>query len=55
MAENATMKINYLQTKYKMTDSVRFDKKGIKFNNVKITDEKGNPANTFRKGQSQEL
>jgi hypothetical protein len=43
MAENATLKINYLQTKYRMNDSVRFDKKGIKFNNVKITDEKGNP------------
>jgi hypothetical protein len=42
LAENATMKINYLQTKYKMTDSVRFDKKGIKFSNIKVTDEKGN-------------
>ena len=44
MAENASMKINYLQTKYKMNDSIRFDRKGIKFNNVKITDEKGNPV-----------
>ena len=44
MAENASMKINYLQTKYKLNDSIRFDKKGIKFNNVKLTDEKGNMA-----------
>ncbi|MBK7710424.1 MAG: translocation/assembly module TamB domain-containing protein [Bacteroidales bacterium] len=43
LAENATMKINYLQTKFRMNDSVRFDKKGIRFNNVKVTDEKGNP------------
>jgi hypothetical protein len=42
MAENATMKINYLQTKYKMSDSVRFDRQGIKFNNIRINDEKGN-------------
>jgi len=42
MAENAIMKINYLQTKYRMTDSIRFDKKGIKFNNIKVSDEKGN-------------
>jgi hypothetical protein len=42
LAENATMKINYLQTKYKMTDSIRFDKKGIKFTNIKVSDEKGN-------------
>ena len=42
MAENAVMKINYLQTKYKMNDSVRFDRKGIKFNNIRVNDEKGN-------------
>ena len=36
------MKINYLQTKYKMNDSIRFDRKGIKFNNIRINDEKGN-------------
>ena len=42
LAENATMKINYLQTKYRMTDSIRFDKKGIKFTNIKVSDEKGN-------------
>lgn len=44
MAENASMKIDYLQTRFKLNDSIRFDKKGIKFNNVKVTDEKGNPA-----------
>jgi len=44
LAENATMKINYLQTRYKMTDSIRFDRKGIKFINVKVSDEKGNPV-----------
>jgi hypothetical protein len=37
------MKINYLQTKYRMNDSIRFDKNGIKFNNLRVTDEKGNP------------
>jgi hypothetical protein len=42
--ENASMKINYLQTKYSLNDSIRFDKEGIKFNNVKITDVKGNGA-----------
>jgi hypothetical protein len=44
MAENASMKVNYLQTRYKMNDTVRFDKNGIKFNNIKIFDEKGNTA-----------
>ena len=44
MAENASLKITYLQTKYSMNDSVRFDKRGINFNNVKITDVKGNVA-----------
>lgn len=44
LAENASIKINYLQTKYNLNDSVRFDKKGFRFNNLKLTDEKGNPA-----------
>jgi hypothetical protein len=44
MAENASMKIDYLQTRYKLNDTIRFDKSGIKFNSVKITDEKGNNA-----------
>ena len=42
--ENASLKITYLQTKYTMSDSVRFDKKGIKFNNVKLTDVRNNSA-----------
>jgi hypothetical protein len=44
MAENASMKINYLQTKYKINDSIRFDKKGFKFNNIKLADKDGNIA-----------
>ena len=44
MAENTSMKIDYLQTRFKLNDSIRFDKKGIKFNNVRLSDEKGNPA-----------
>lgn len=43
-AENASMKIDYLQTKYMLNDTVRFDNNGIRFNNVKIVDEKGNIA-----------
>jgi len=43
-AENASLKVNFLQTRYKMNDTVRFTKTGIKFNNVKIYDEKGNIA-----------
>jgi hypothetical protein len=43
-AENAAMRIDYLQTKYTLNDTVRFDKNGIKFNNVKLADEKGNIA-----------
>jgi hypothetical protein len=42
LAEDASMKINYLQTRYKLNDSIRFDRNGIKFNNVRLTDEKGN-------------
>jgi hypothetical protein len=42
--ENASMKINYLQTKYSLNDTIRFDKEGIKFNNVRITDVEGNSA-----------
>jgi hypothetical protein len=38
------MKINYLQTKYRMNDTIRFDRDGIKFNNIRVSDEKGNPA-----------
>jgi hypothetical protein len=41
-AENATLKIDFLQAKYKLNDSIRFDKNAIRFRNVKLTDEKGN-------------
>jgi hypothetical protein len=44
MAENASMKIDYLQTRYKLNDTIRFDRNGIKFNNIRIIDEKGNSA-----------
>ena len=44
MAENTSMKIDYLQTKYTINDSIRFDKSGIKFKNTRVTDEKGNSA-----------
>ncbi len=44
MAEDASMKIDYLQVKFKLNDSIRFDKKGIKFNSIRLSDEKGNIA-----------
>jgi hypothetical protein len=42
--ENATMKVDYLQSKYRFSDSIRFDKTSIKFNNIQMFDEKGNTA-----------
>ena len=42
--ENASLKIDYLQTKYRFSDSIRFDRSGIKFNNIQLKDEKGNTA-----------
>lgn len=44
MAENASMKINYLQTRFRLNDSIRFDREGIKFRNTRVSDERGNPA-----------
>jgi len=44
MAENASLKIDYLQTRYKINDSIRLERTGIKFNNIKVIDEKGNTA-----------
>jgi hypothetical protein len=44
LVENASMKINYLQTKYSINDTIRFDKQGIKFNDVRIKDAEGNSA-----------
>jgi hypothetical protein len=43
-AEDVTMKIDYLQTKYKFADSVRFTTRGIGLNNISLKDEKGNTA-----------
>lgn len=42
MAENTSLKIDYLQAKYLLNDSIRFDASGIRFKNVRITDEKKN-------------
>lgn len=42
LAENTSLRVDYLHTRYKVNDSVRFDRKGIKFRNVRATDEKGN-------------
>jgi hypothetical protein len=44
LAENTSLRIDYLHTKYKLNDTIRFDKNGIKFRNVRVTDEKGNYA-----------
>jgi hypothetical protein len=44
MAENTSMKINYLQTRYKINDTIRFDKSGIKFRSIRMADENGNYA-----------
>ena len=43
MARDASIKIDYLQSSYSFSDSVRFDRKGIKFNNITAYDIKGNP------------
>lgn len=42
MAQDASMKITYLQTKYSFSDSIRFTARGIEFRNIKIYDEKKN-------------
>jgi hypothetical protein len=44
MAENTSMTIDYLQTRYTINDSIRFDKSGIKFKNIRIADVNGNNA-----------
>lgn len=43
-AENTSIKIDYLQTKYKLNDSIRFDKNNILFRNITVFDERGNSA-----------
>ena len=44
LAENTSMKIDYLQTIYRLNDSIRFDKNNIIFKNITVLDEKGNTA-----------
>ncbi len=44
MAENTSMMIDYLRTRYKINDTIRFDDNGIKFRNIRLTDERGNSA-----------
>ncbi|NMC41453.1 MAG: translocation/assembly module TamB [Bacteroidales bacterium] len=41
-AEKGTIKIDYLQTRYSFSDSIRFDREGIKFRNIVFNDERGN-------------
>ena len=44
MPENTSLRIDYLQTRYSINDSIRFDRRGIRFRNTRITDEEGNNA-----------
>jgi hypothetical protein len=44
MGENVSLKVDYLQTRYTFNDSIRFDDSGIKFNNIKSLDDRGNSA-----------
>lgn len=44
MGKNAAMRIDYLQTRYRINDTIRFDNDGLKFNNIKALDDKGNFA-----------
>jgi hypothetical protein len=43
-AENVSLKVDYLQTKYTLNDSVRFNRDGIRFSNVRFLDEAKRPA-----------
>ncbi|MFN2313745.1 MAG: translocation/assembly module TamB domain-containing protein, partial [Bacteroidales bacterium] len=42
MAQDASMKINFLQTRYSFSDSIRFTPEGIAFRNMRFYDEKRN-------------
>lgn len=44
MAENSSLKVDYLQTRYRLNDSIRFTRDGINFRNIRLTDERGNTA-----------
>ncbi len=41
-AQEASLKINFLQTRYSFTDSIRFSPQGIAFRNIRFYDEKRN-------------
>lgn len=42
MVQDASMKINFLQTRYSFSDSIRFTPEGIAFRNMRFYDEKRN-------------
>jgi hypothetical protein len=42
--DNLKIRINYLQTVYTVNDSIRFNRDGISFNNVRFNDEEGHQA-----------
>ena len=44
MGEDASMKIDYLQTRYTFNDSIILNSEGILFNNIQSFDDKGNIA-----------
>jgi len=41
-AKDASLKVDFLQTRYNLNDSIRFTRKGIEFKDIKITDDKKN-------------
>lgn len=41
-ARDASLRVDFLQTRYYLNDSIRFTTKGIEFKNIKITDDKKN-------------
>ncbi len=44
LAEITSFRVDYLKTRYRLNDTIRFDRSGIKFRNIRVTDEKGNYA-----------
>ncbi|MCI0523590.1 MAG: translocation/assembly module TamB, partial [Bacteroidales bacterium] len=42
MADDASMKIDFLQTRYSFSDSIRFTRKGIDFRNIRFYDDRRN-------------
>lgn len=43
-AENGSIKIDYLQSRFSFNDSIRFDREAIRFRNILMKDERGNPG-----------